>query len=290
MAERFLILGASSFYGSNFAKLVEEKGDVAIRMWHRPKDGHAGWDIDDYVYGELGSAPQVYARGADYVVNFISRSLVAESWEHPDAWAQTNVVGMTRLFDDLRQERFKKFIHVSTPEVYGSLHLWREESWLFNPSTPYAASRAAGDLMLKAYHKSRGFPMLITRTANIYGSGQQPYKLIPKAIACKASGDKFPLHGFGTSLRSYIHVKDACEATYLLAKNGDVGETYHISTDEAHTVLDVLNMLDVRWEPAPERLGKDGAYLLDSTKIRKLGWQDKISLEEGLRECDSLTI
>ena len=278
MAERFLILGASSFYGSNFANLVRERGDEA-KCFSRQ-------DLD--IDGDLEALEsRLNLSCPEYVVNFISRSLVAESWANPAQWNRTNLESTTRLFDVLRGWAIRKYVHVSTPEVYGSLHLWRKESWIFNPSTPYAASRAAGDLMLKAYHKSRGFPMLITRTANIYGSGQQPYKLIPKAIACKASGDKFPLHGFGTSLRSYIHVKDACEATYLLAKNGDVGETYHISTDEAHTVLDVLNMLDVRWEPAPERLGKDGAYLLDSTKIRKLGWQDKISLEEGLKECES---
>ena len=274
MPERFLILGANSFYGSNFAKLVEERGDVALR-WSRPEFDIARkgacWYFDRQDY-------------ADYIVNFVSQSLVAESWADPVEWMHVNGGMTTNLFENLRHLRIKKFVHVSTPEVYGSTPYWVEEDAPYNPTTPYAVSRAAGDMMLKVYFKAYGFPMLITRTANIYGPGQQPYRLIPKAIQYKKEGMALSLHGGGWSKRSFIHIKDACEATYLLCKEGLIGETYHISTTEAHWIREVVSMLGCEYEEVEDRLGKDAAYLLNSDKLRRMGWSATISLEEGLRE------
>ena len=261
MSSRFLILGASSFYGQNFSALVESRGDIALKYRH------------------YGSWPE-----ADYVVNFASKSLVAESWEKPMQWVQANVHDFTSVLEATRWLEIKKFVHVSTPEVYGSTPYWIEEDAPFNPTTPYAVSRAAGDMMLKAYFKAYGFPMLITRTANIYGPGQQPYRIIPKAIQHKREGKVLPLHGGGWSKRSFIHIKDACEATYLLCKEGLIGETYHISTKEAHWIREVVSLIGTEYEEVEDRLGKDAAYLLNSDKIRKMGWSDKITLEEGLCE------
>lgn len=258
----FLILGANSFYGSNFAKLVEKRGDAAILSRHY-------YPLHD----------------CDYIVNFASMSSVVESWDKPAAWIEANAEQFSVVVECLnRVGRIKKFIHVSTPEVYGSTPYWIEEDAPFNPTTPYAVSRAAGDMMLKAYFKAYGFPMLITRTANIYGPGQQGYRIIPKAIQHKREGKKLPLHGGGWSKRSFIHIKDACEATYLLCKEGLIGETYHISTKEAHWIREVVSMTGCEYEEVEDRLGKDAAYLLNSDKLRKMGWSDKITLEEGLRE------
>lgn len=265
MAEKFLTLGASSFYGSNFAKLVEERGDKAIAYGHRLGD----W---------LDMEP------VDYIVNFASASLVAESWERPWDWMQVNGTDTTGLMYRA-QGKCKRFIHVSTPEVYGSTPGWVTEKYTnWQPSTPYAVSRAAGDMMLKAYHRAYGFPMIITRTANIYGKGQQDYRIIPKALQAKLRGESLPLHGDGSSVRSFIHIRDACEATYQICKEGQVGETYHISTNKAHSIKEVVEMIGCKYEPATERLGKDQAYLLNSDKLRDMGWQDKITLEEGLCE------
>jgi len=260
--ERFLILGASSFYGSNFARLVEESGDIAIRIRH-------------YVATDME---------CDYIVNFASKSAVAESWERPWAWVDVNACLFSLVLQHCKDWPIKKFIHVSTPEVYGSTPEWVTEDHPFNPTTPYAVSRAAGDMMLKAFHKAYGFPMVITRTANIYGPGQQSYRLIPKALEAKRTGESLPLHGGGQSVRSFIHIKDACEATYLIAKQGFIGETYHISTNQAHSIEDVVAMIECPFTWAPERLGKDQAYLLNSDKLRALGWNDTIELEEGLCE------
>src|SRR5205814_8646088 len=120
----------------------------------------------------------------------------------------------------------------STPEVYGNNTSWVSENREFSPSTPYAVSRASSDMLLKAYFKTYKFPMIITRTSNIYGPGQQDFRLIPKAFRMFSLGERFPIHGTGNSHRSFIHVKDACEALYKLTSRGTLGETYHISTQK----------------------------------------------------------
>lgn len=273
MSQRLLILGANSFYGSNFAKLVAERGDEVIDF------GGLFIDEDGRLCGFLSQAKDAV------VVNFISRSLVAESWRNPREWAMTNVVGLVGMLEQLVEFKPRKFVHVSTPEVYGSTPGWVDESYTnWQPSTPYAVSRAAGDMMLKAYHKAYGFPMIITRTANIYGPGQQDFRIIPKAIAYKKRGEALPLHGQGESVRSFIHIKDACEATYKICKDGEVGETYHISTHKAHSILDVVDLIGCKYQFVEDRLGKDQAYRLNSAKLRLMGWKDTISLEEGICE------
>ena len=142
------------------------------------------------------------------------------------------------------------------------------------------------DMLLMAYHNAYGFPAVITRTANVYGPGQPPNRIVTQALLCKVHGKELPLEGGGNSIRCFIHVRDACEATYLAATKGKIGEVYHISGWTPLLIRDVVQLVGASWSLAPERLGKDYAYMLDSTKIRKLGWMDKISLEEGLRECE----
>jgi dTDP-glucose 4,6-dehydratase len=274
MPETFLILGANSFYGSSFAKWVLAQGDSAV-CWSRPQ-----FDIarqGDCWYFENQKA-------FDYIVNFVSQSLVVESWDDPVQWMYINASMTTNLFENMRHLKIKKFIHVSTPEVYGHTPVWVKEGCAFNPSTPYAVSRAAADMMLMAFHRAYGFPGIITRTANIYGVGQQPYKVIPVAFEKLRADETMALHGGGNTRRSFIHVKDACAATYLIAKKGNAGETYHISTKHAHTVSEVVQKIGTKTTFAPDRLGKDRAYLLNTDKLRALGWEDTITLDQGLKE------
>ena len=264
---KFLVIGNTSYYGSSFVKLLESKGcdysTMSLRDW---------------------SPEQLEG---DYVVNFAAANIVAESWKKPAEYCLVNVVAHTELIEQLKQKKIKKYVHVSTPEVYGSVDAWVTEDQRFNPSTPYAVSRAATDMMLMAYHKAYGFPAVITRTSNIYGPGQPENRIVTKALKCKRAGEMISLEGSGNSVRSFIHIRDACEATYLAAKEGRPGETYHISGWQAQSILSLVKAIGCKWGSAPERLGKDYAYMLDSTKIRKLGWQDKINLTEGLQECES---
>ena len=278
MPEKFLILGSSSFYGSNFAEYVRKRGDIPI-------------SCDRYIW---------MGRKADYTVNFASKSLVAESWDAPEAWVLANVSDLTSVVRDmLKKGGFgKKFIHISTPESYGHTDGWVDETYeARQPSTPYGVSRAAGDMMLKAYYHTHRFPVLITRTANIYGPGQGANRFIPLAFDTFRRGEKLLLHGGGHTRRCFIHVRDACAALYLLAKQGSVGQTYHISTEHDVSISElahqICRMLGKRSQDhigtQPDRLGKDHAYLLDSTKLRNMGWRDTITLEKGLQEYGSRT-
>ena len=227
-----------------------------------------------------------------YIVNFAALGMVAQSWEKPEDWYQTNVVAQVKLHDQLRKLDFiKNYVHVTTPEVYGSTDGWISEIFNFNPSTPYAVSRAACDLHLKSFFSAYNFPVVFTRTANVYGPGQQLYRIIPRTILYARLGKKLSLHGGGSSERSFIHMNDVSDATYRVALNGTMGETYHISTMETISIRDLVmkicNFMEVNFsdlvEESEDRLGKDQSYLLNSKKIRKeLGWKGTIDLEEGI--------
>lgn len=228
----------------------------------------------------------------EYVINFAAQSMVAQSWDLPEHWYQTNVVGLAKLGSSLLKEKtIKKFVHFTTPEVYGSTSGSIKESFNFAPSTPYAVSRAAGDWHLKCLFENYGFPVIFTRAANVYGPGQQLYRIIPKALLSALTGHRLPLEGGGKSLRSFIHMNDVSSALVAIMSEGKVGESYHISTNEIVSIYDLVNTLslllkmsvDELVEQAPERPGKDFAYQLSSEKLRiELGWSDKTPLRVGL--------
>jgi dTDP-glucose 4,6-dehydratase len=230
-----------------------------------------------------------------YVVNFSAQSMVAESWLSPADWFMTNVVSTIRLHDELRKCDFlKRYVHVSTPEVYGSCSGFVDENFPFNPSTPYAVSRAAADMSLRTFRAAYDFPVVTTRAANVYGPGQQLYRIIPRAILFILLGKRLQLHGGGVSTRSFINMQDVSDATYKIMQYGHDGDTYHISTNEIVSIKTLVERicgkLGVNFEDhvemVGERVGKDAAYHLDSTKVRtQLGWQDHISLDQGLDEC-----
>jgi dTDP-glucose 4,6-dehydratase len=220
--------------------------------------------------------------------------MVGESWDNPDHWMQTNVVSVARLAERLRHIDFlEKFVHVTTPEVYGATDGWIAEGMCFNPSTPYAVSRAAGDMLFKIYKDTFGLPVVFTRAANVYGPGQQLYRIIPRTIFFLMTGRTLELHGGGVSTRSFIHIDDVSKATLQIAHNAPVGEAYHISTGRIISIKDMVSLicekLDMRFDAhvkvVGERLGKDGAYWLESTKVRsEFGWTDTICLEQGIAD------
>jgi dTDP-glucose 4,6-dehydratase len=184
-------------------------------------------------------------------------------------------------------------VQISTPEVYGSTSGLVKETAPFNPSTPYAVSKAACDMNLQAYRKAYGFPVAFTRAANVCGPGQPLYRIIPRTVYCVLTGEKLKLEGGGTSVRSFIHMRDVSRGTLEVARRGEPGDVYHLATDKNQTIREVVEeicrQLDVRFEDSvettPPRLAQDPAYLLDCTKARtEFGWRPELSVEDVIRE------
>lgn len=307
MSERFLVIGSNSFSGAHFIKYLmqhqhnvlgvsrsSELHSVFLPYKWLPEQSHFQFqqiDINHQLDELMGLLKEFQP---EYVVNFSAQGMVAQSWLTPEHWYQTNVVGQVKLHDQLRKLAFlKKYVHVSTPEAYGSTDGWIKEGFHFAPSTPYAVSRAACDLHLMSFFKAYQFPVVFTRAANVYGPGQQLYRIIPRAMLYARLGKKMQLHGGGHSIRSFIHMSDVADATYRVATAGRPGESYHISTKEFLSIRDLVQQISVLTgvsfedlaEVSEERLGKDQAYLLDSDKLRtELCWQDRVKLEQGLTE------
>ncbi|MEK9627509.1 MAG: GDP-mannose 4,6-dehydratase [Nitrospinota bacterium] len=305
MSEKILVIGSNSFSGASFVLSALEAGfDVTgISRSEKPHSVFlpymlSGKDIEfhqmDLNHDLEKIISLVNLKKPEYIVNFAAQSMVAQSWDNPDHWFSTNLVSTVRLHDKLRNCDFlKKYVHISTPEVYGNCEGHIKESDSYFPSTPYAVSRAAADMSLHTYYNSYNFPVVFTRAANVYGPGQQLYRIIPRTILYIKLGKKLQLHGGGTSQRSFIHINDVSEATLQITKNATPGEIFHIATKNSITIRKLVEMIcdlmdvdfDSNVEVVGERLGKDSAYLLDSSKVRDVfGWKDKISLEEGIQD------
>lgn len=303
---RFAVLGSNSFTGSHFVDALLEGGHEVLGLSRSPEPAGVflpyRWtpersrrftfrQIDlNLQLDELAQA--LDDARPDYLVNFAAQSMVAQSWQQPAHWFQTNVIGIVKLCEHLRKANYlKRYVHVSTPEVYGSFEGRLAENTHYNPSTPYATSRAAADLHLSTLHRTFGFPVLLTRAANVFGPGQQLYRIIPRTILCILTGRKLSLDGGGRSLRSFIHVRDVCEGTLQAALRGEPPAIYHLSTDRVVTVREVVELICSRMsasfaevvEIKDDRPGKDLAYVLDSAKARReLDWTDRVSLEAGV--------
>jgi dTDP-glucose 4,6-dehydratase len=309
MTEKVAVIGSNSFSGASFVRhCLERRLDVlgASRsaelagcflpyIW-LPEDVRRGFrfiqaDLN-HELDKLMTALDEFR--PDYVVNFAAQGMVAQSWSIPEHWYETNVVANVRFHDQLRKRAWlRKYVHVSTPEVYGSTSGLIDESAPFNPSTPYAASRAACDLHLRTFLNQYKFPVAWTRAANVYGPGQQLYRIIPRTILSIRFGQKLSLHGGGHSVRSFIHIADVAEATLRIARSAPAGESYHLSTPQnisirglVETVCRIMGAdFSAVVQITDDRPGKDAAYLLDSTKARRaFDWADSVSLESGIAE------
>lgn len=228
-----------------------------------------------------------------FIVNFASQGMVAESWLTPWDWYNTNVVSFSKLINKLKNVKLEKFLNFSTPEVYGSTSKKIKEHNLFNPSTPYAISRTAQDFNLYAYYKNFNFPVVFTRTANIFGPHQQLYRIVPLAIIKAINNNKIDLHGSGKSIRSFVYMDDVSEMLFkILFDKKNIGKTFHISTKKfisiKKLVLMIINLLKKNKKlirNVKERDGKDFGYYLDASRIiKEYQWQEKTSLEAGLNK------
>jgi dTDP-glucose 4,6-dehydratase len=306
MTGGFLVIGSNSFSGAHFVRHLIEQGHqvLGVSRSEEPDDVFLPYklmpDLEQQFWFEQIDLNQdldrlmdlIHSHRPSHVVNFAAQGMVAQSWDAPEHWYQTNVVAQVRLHDRLRQLDFlDKYVHVSTPEVYGSTDGLVAENFEFAPSTPYAVSRAACDLHLLTFYEAYGFPVVFTRAANVYGPGQQLYRIIPRAMLSCRLGRRLQLHGGGGSVRSFIHIQDVSTATLMLALNGEPGQSYHVSSRETTTIRDLVDR--ICWltgvdpgdiiDEVPDRVGKDQSYLLDTGRIREqFGWVDKISIADGL--------
>ena len=305
MSERYVVIGSNSFSGAHFVQHALERGAEVFGTsrspeakavylpyrWNGPLSRFEFHQLD--LNHDLRAIVDLIKRvEADYVVNFAAQSMVAESWANPTHWFQTNAVATVALHDELRKLPFlKRYVHVGTPEVYGSCQGHVTEDHVFRPSTPYAVSRAAADLSLRTFVQTYHFPVVTTRAANVYGPGQRLYRIIPRTLLSLRLGKKIPLHGGGVSVRSFIHIRDVAAGTHQAALRGGIGETYHLATGDSISIRDLVHRMcrrvGVAFEDAVdvvgERPGKDLAYLLDTTKARtELGWADSVGLDEGI--------
>lgn len=231
----------------------------------------------------------------DYVVHFAAESHVDRSITDPGVFVQTNVVGTQVLLDASRAVDVTKFVHVSTDEVYGELDFdpttfFTEETPL-QPNSPYSASKASSDLLVRAYHETYGLPVNITRCSNNYGPYHFPEKLIPLTISRVLNEQKVPVYGDGKNIRDWLHVQDHCAAIDLVLHEGVNGEVFNVGGHNERTNLKVvktiikaLDKTDDLIEFVTDRLGHDKRYAIDPTKLEKLGWKPTYNFETGIEQ------
>lgn len=304
---RVAVLGSNSFAGAGFVDAALRHGHDVLGISRSPEGQafflpyKANARADAYSFARLDlnrDREEIEGRleefRPEFIVDFAAQSMVAESWRHPEQWYQTNIVSKVRLHDFLRARTWlNRYVRVSTPEVYGSTPEPVGEDHAFAPSTPYAVSQAATDMSLLAFHRQYGFPVVITRFANFFGAGQQLYRIVPRTVLSALSGSKLPLHGDGSSVRAFIHVRDVADGILATFEHGEAGQTYHFSPSHFHTIRQVVEAVcaelrvpyDQVVEPAPERPGKDHAYLMKADKARaRLGWEARVPFVDGIRE------
>lgn len=302
---RFAVIGSNSFAGSGFiAKVLEygaqviglsrseEGSDIFLPYKNSPnKENYQFYQVDinhdlDFIIKTLNYfQPEI-------IIDFSGQGMVAESWNAPAQWYTTNIVSKVKLHDYLKICNWlKKYIRISTPEVYGSHEEKICETWSLNPSTPYAVSHAAIDMSLRVFNNHYGFPVIFTRFANFYGEGQQLYRIIPRTIIYALTNKKLLLHGGGSSIRAFIHIDDVVSGIMKAIDLGIPGEVYHFSPEKFYTIRDVVEIIckkinknfDDLVEFAPDRPAKDKAYFMDTAKARRqLEWEDGVDLNLGI--------
>lgn len=303
---RLLVTGGAGFIGSNFIHywLKNHQQDQIINF---DKLTYAGnlqnlGNIEKksnytFVKGDIADIKMVESvmSKVDIVVNFAAESHVDRSIMDPAPFILTNVLGTQVLLDVTLRAKIKRFHHISTDEVFGALELGTpqkfNEETKYNPRSPYAASKACADHLVRAYATTYNLPITITNCADNFGPYQYPEKLISLAITNLLEGKKIPVYGDGLYVRDWLYVEDHCRAIEYVLQRGRVGETYCIGTDEpdisnVEVVKKVIRLLGAKedmYEFVKDRPGHDRRYAIDATKIKKeLGWQPKYDLDEAL--------
>jgi len=299
---RYLVTGGAGFIGSNYIHYLLDKYGQDVEIINLDKLTYAGnldnlKDVEDkpnyrFVKGDICDADTVNALmpEVDIVVNFAAESHVDRSIGAPDDFIKTDIYGAFVLLESARNHHIKKFIQISTDEVYGSiLDGSFKETDVLEPSSPYSASKAGADRLAYSYFVTYGLPVIITRCSNNYGPYQFPEKLIPLFVTNALDDKELPIYGDGKNIRDWIYVQDHCDAIDFLIHNGEDGQVYNIGAQNERTNLEItefiLKSLD---KPkslmtfVKDRLGHDRRYSLDTTKINTLGWKPKHEFQQAM--------
>jgi dTDP-glucose 4,6-dehydratase len=303
---RILVTGGAGFIGANFTRMLLAEGEdrvvnLDLLTYAGNLENLAGLEDDPryrFVRGDIGDrtlvAQLLADEGIEAVVHFAAESHVDRSIDAPRVFLETNALGTQVLLEAARQAGVDRFVMISTDEVYGSLGAEGSfvETSPLQPNSPYAASKAAADLMCRAYHETFGFPVIITRCSNNYGPYQFPEKLIPLMIANALEDKPLPVYGDGANVRDWIHVADHCRAVAAVLRSGRSGEIYNIggegewrNIELVKRLLALLGKSEDLITFVPDRPGHDRRYAMDAAKIRsELGWRPRIEFSTGLEQ------
>ena len=300
---RLLITGGAGFIGSEFVRmtLAEHTDDSVVvldKLTYAGNERNLDAVRSDprfrFVRGDIGDAEMTskLAGACDVVVNFAAESHVDRSLEAPGQFILTDVYGTYVLLEAARAAGHRRFVQVSTDEVYGDVAEGSSrEGDPLRPRSPYSASKAGGELLVQAYRASYGFPAIVTRGSNTYGWHQYPEKIIPLFITNAIDGLPLPIYGDGQAVRDYIFVADHCHGIDLALRRGEPGGDYNIGaggevsgTEVADAILRQLGRPESLRQFVKDRPGHDRRYALDSARLRDLGWEPQVSFEEGLRQ------
>ena len=304
---RLLVTGGAGFIGSNFVRRIYDQtleGISSVIVLDKMTyagvqenlDGVIGHRNYSLVVGDIcdGNLVSSLLSEVDAVINFAAESHVDRSIGSAAEFVETNVGGVQVLLDAIKASGRKiRFVQVSTDEVYGSIDLgsWTEE-WPLQPNSPYSASKAGGELLARAYYKTHGLDVVITRCSNNYGSHHFPEKLIPLFVTNLLEGKKVPVYGNGKNVRDWLHVDDHCRGIHKVLMNGRAGEVYNIgggrelnNLEITHLILEAMGKDESSIEYVEDRKGHDLRYSVDWTKInRELGYEPEVKFEDGLRD------
>jgi dTDP-glucose 4,6-dehydratase len=291
---KLLVNGGAGFIGSTYVRLLADAHELVVldKLTYAGRRENVP-DGVELVVGAIedGDLARQVAAGMDAVVNFAAESHVDRSIADQDVFASTHVIGTGVLLDAVRELGVPRYLQVSTDEVYGSIAegSFTETSPL-DPSSPYSATKAAGDLLVSAHHHTYGTEAVICRGSNNYGPRQYPEKLIPLAILNAMHGDPLPVYGDGRQVRNWLFVEDFCRGIHAALEGGRPGETYNVGgPDECENIDVVRRILELTGrdesliEHVTDRPGHDRRYSLSSQKLRdELGWQAQVRFEDGL--------
>jgi dTDP-glucose 4,6-dehydratase len=297
---KVLVTGAAGFIGSTYVRVVLDQHDDDVVVLDKLTYAGRRENLEDvagrieFVEGAIEDRELVreVMEGCDAVVNFAAESHVDRSIADQDAFARAHVIGTSVLLDAAREHGVGRYLQVSTDEVYGSIERGSfTESSPLNPSSPYSATKAAGDLLVAAHVRTYGTEAVICRGSNNYGPRQYPEKLIPLCVLNALAGDKLPVYGDGHQVRNWLYVEDFGRAIDLALRKGLPGEVYNVGGPDETANIDVVRRIlaatgrdESLIEYVTDRPGHDRRYSLSSAKVRELGWEPSRRFSEGLQQ------